>query len=237
MLTPPRRALRAEPLTRVRRSNARTTLTGLYTAAFLALGVGLVAVMSGLIVHSTASVAVAPTGVCAAARLEAAAVPVGAGTPSPWRSLRWAGSRCSGRSERLRPPGRGFGVSQVVNDAGITLAVLTVIAAWMGWVISGRVLCPIRAMSTATCSVSASNLHERLAMQGPEDDVKDLADAIDALLGRLEDAFDAQRSEAGAFTGRYFVDRRPVDPDPAASDPEAARRLWDESEAGVAAWA
>ena len=45
----------------------------------------------------------------------------------------------------------------------------------------------------------------------------------------------ADAPEAGAHTGQYFIDRRPARPAEAARDAEAARRLWAESEAAVAA--
>jgi len=63
----------------------------------------------------------------------------------------------------------------------------------LGWLVAGRVLRPLRAMTTATRRISADSLHERLAMTGPEDELKDLADTIDGLLARLEGAFAAQR--------------------------------------------
>jgi signal transduction histidine kinase len=58
---------------------------------------------------------------------------------------------------------------------------------------AGRVLRPLRAMATTTQRITERNLHERLALPGPSDEVKDLADTIDDLLGRLETAFLAQR--------------------------------------------
>jgi signal transduction histidine kinase len=52
---------------------------------------------------------------------------------------------------------------------------------------------PLRMVTTAAQRISASNLHERLAMTGPDDEIKELSDTFDGLLGRLERAFDAQR--------------------------------------------
>jgi signal transduction histidine kinase len=59
--------------------------------------------------------------------------------------------------------------------------------------VAGRVLRPLREMTDTTRRISADNLHERLAMPGPRDELKDLADTIDGLLERLEGAFAAQR--------------------------------------------
>ena len=60
----------------------------------------------------------------------------------------------------------------------------------LGWLVAGRVLRPLQVMTTTTRQISERNLHERLALPGPEDELKDLADTIDGLLTRLEAAFD-----------------------------------------------
>ncbi|MFC7242070.1 sensor histidine kinase [Catellatospora aurea] len=75
----------------------------------------------------------------------------------------------------------------------IALVVMGLVSLLLGRVISGRVLRPLRTVTAATRRISAENLHERLAVAGPEDEVKDLADTIDGLLARLEASFAAQR--------------------------------------------
>lgn len=75
----------------------------------------------------------------------------------------------------------------------IALVVMGLVSLLLGRLISGRVLRPLRTITAATRRVSAENLHERLAVTGPEDEVKDLADTIDGLLARLEASFAAQR--------------------------------------------
>jgi signal transduction histidine kinase len=77
--------------------------------------------------------------------------------------------------------------------SGIALAVIAVAAAAIGWVIAGRVLRPLRTISAAARRISASSLHERLALRGPDDELKELADTLDGLFARLEASFDAQR--------------------------------------------
>ncbi len=59
--------------------------------------------------------------------------------------------------------------------------------------IAGRVLAPLRTITAATRQISESNLHERLQIGGPPDELRQLADTIDQLLARLEASFDAQR--------------------------------------------
>jgi signal transduction histidine kinase len=82
---------------------------------------------------------------------------------------------------------------QLMVVAGIALAVIAVAAAAIGWLIAGRVLRPLRTITGAARRISASSLHERLALDGPDDELKELADTLDGLFARLEASFDAQR--------------------------------------------
>jgi signal transduction histidine kinase len=82
---------------------------------------------------------------------------------------------------------------QQLVQSGIALAIMTIVSAAVGWLVAGRVLRPLRAMTSATRRISEQNLHDRLALQGPADELKDLADTIDGLLERLEAAFESQR--------------------------------------------
>ena len=66
-------------------------------------------------------------------------------------------------------------------------------AAVLGWFAAGRVLRPVREITATARTISAGNLHERLARKGPNDEFKQLGDTLDDLLGRLEASFEAQR--------------------------------------------
>jgi signal transduction histidine kinase len=70
---------------------------------------------------------------------------------------------------------------------------MSVISIALGWLVAGRVLRPLRTMTAKTRRISEANLHERLDRRGPSDELKELGDTIDDLLGRLEAAFEAQR--------------------------------------------
>ncbi|MCP9952123.1 sensor histidine kinase [Actinomadura madurae] len=78
-------------------------------------------------------------------------------------------------------------------QAGIALAIMLVASLALGWFVAGRVLRPLRTMTTTVRHISARNVHERLALTGPRDELRDLADTVDGLLGRLEAALDAQK--------------------------------------------
>ncbi|MEA2201316.1 MAG: two-component system, OmpR family, sensor histidine kinase VanS [Solirubrobacteraceae bacterium] len=75
---------------------------------------------------------------------------------------------------------------QLLVRSGIALAIMTAVSIALGWLVAGRVLRPLRAMTATTRQNSERNLHERLALAGPRDELKDLADTVDGLLARLE---------------------------------------------------
>ncbi len=82
---------------------------------------------------------------------------------------------------------------QLIVESSIALAVMALISAALGWLVAGRVLRPLRTMTATTQQISETSLDRRLAMEGPRDELRQLADTIDGLLERLEAAFDAQR--------------------------------------------
>ena len=100
---------------------------------------------------------------------------------------------------------RVAGLGQIAVDrqqlpivSGIALAVIAAAAAAIGWLIAGRVLRPLRTITAAARRISASSLNERLALQGPDDELKELADTLDNLFARLEASFGAQRRFAAS---------------------------------------
>jgi hypothetical protein len=86
-----------------------------------------------------------------------------------------------------------FDARQLIVVSGIALAIMLVPAIVVGWLVAGRLLRPLRAMMTAARNISATNLHARLNLSGPDDELKQLADTFDDLLGRLDRSFQSQR--------------------------------------------
>ena len=84
-------------------------------------------------------------------------------------------------------------LGQLLLDFGIALGIMAVVSVVLGWIVAGRVLGRLRTITVAARTISASNLHERLALEGPSDELKELGDTFDGLLGRLEASFQAQR--------------------------------------------
>jgi signal transduction histidine kinase len=100
----------------------------------------------------------------------------------------------------LTPPGVTVVRAQQAADLSrlllitLILMALTVLAAIpLGWFAAGRMLRPLREITARARTISAGNLHERLAISGERDEFTELGDTLDALLARLETSFDAQR--------------------------------------------
>jgi signal transduction histidine kinase len=87
---------------------------------------------------------------------------------------------------------------EILIICAIALAAIAVAAASIGWIIAGRVLRPLSTITAAARRIAASSLHERLGLHGPDDELKELADTLDALFARLEASFDAQRRFAAS---------------------------------------
>jgi signal transduction histidine kinase len=82
---------------------------------------------------------------------------------------------------------------QLLIESGVALGIMALVSVALGYLVAGRVLRPLRVITTMTHDISASNLHERLALDGPDDELKELGDTVDGLLERLESSFRSQR--------------------------------------------
>ncbi len=155
-----------------RRRTVRLRLTLLYGGLFLLSGVGLLAITYGLVAGTP------PVPV-----LRVPATTTNAPTPFVQGLLLAAVTRQHAAE-----------LNQILVRSGIALTIMTVVSIALGWVMAGRVLRPLRIMTLTTQRISEENLHQRLSLPGPSDELKDLADTIDRLLARLEAAFDSQRN-------------------------------------------
>ncbi|MGC7101831.1 sensor histidine kinase [Amycolatopsis lurida] len=123
---------------------------------------------------------------------------------------------------------------QLLVGSMLALLVMAVVSLLLGRVLARRVLRPLRLITSATRRISADSLDRRLAVTGPADEVKGLADTIDELLERLEVSFTAQRRfvanashelRTPLATMRASLDVAVAKPDPAASTVKLADRL------------
>jgi signal transduction histidine kinase len=84
-------------------------------------------------------------------------------------------------------------IARLLAVSWLTLAFTAAASAPLGWFAAGRMLRPLRQMTASARSISAGNLHDRLALTGREDEFKQLGDTFDDLLARLDASFAAQR--------------------------------------------
>lgn len=183
---------------RAPRPTARLRLTVLYGTLFLLSGAGLLAVAYGLAAQATAiSVPFTVPGPNGASSGEIVQRASQSATIMPTPSS-------IGSSPQLTPAQMTRWQAQVthLHDAamhrlligsGGALSVMAVISVALGWLVAGRVLRPVRTINAAARQISASNLHERLTLDGPNDEFRELAATLDDLLGRLQASFDSQR--------------------------------------------
>jgi signal transduction histidine kinase len=75
----------------------------------------------------------------------------------------------------------------------VSLGAVGVAAGGFGWLLAGRALQPLQNVTATARRVAERSLHERIALDGPGDEIKELADTFDAMLERLDRAFDGQR--------------------------------------------
>jgi len=116
---------------------------------------------------------------------------------------------------------------QLVEQGALALGLMTLVSTGLGWLLAGRALRPVKEMTATARRLSAENLHERIALTGPKDELRELADTFDAMLERLDRAFmSQQRFVADASHElrtplaviRTEVDVALADPDASAAD-------------------
>jgi signal transduction histidine kinase len=166
---------------------ARLRLTALYGLLFLACGTVLLAVS-----YVLAEQAIAPGGKVNQTAFTQVRVPAGLITVH-----RGVQALSTGQLFDLELTlGKEITTSdlrQVLIDAPIALAIVTVVALALGWLVAGRVLRPLAVITAAARRISASSLDQRLSLRGPDDELKALGDTLDDLFARLEASFEAQR--------------------------------------------
>jgi signal transduction histidine kinase len=88
---------------------------------------------------------------------------------------------------------RDLTLSHLPQYSLITVAVVMALAAVLGWIFSGRALRPVHQITEAARTASEHNLSARVAPTGPRDELRELAETFDQMLGRLQAAFEGQQ--------------------------------------------
>jgi len=88
---------------------------------------------------------------------------------------------------------RDVTLSHLLQYSLITLAAVVALAALLGWLAAGRALRPVHRITAAARAASARDLSARVALQGPRDELHELADTFDEMLDQLQAAFEGQQ--------------------------------------------
>jgi signal transduction histidine kinase len=95
--------------------------------------------------------------------------------------------------EAVRAALRSSELHRLLIEYIAALGVMTMVSVAAGWLLAGRALRPLRDITATARRVSGENLGERIDLVGPADELKELADTFDGMLGRLDAAFASQR--------------------------------------------
>jgi signal transduction histidine kinase len=180
-----------------RRRPVRLRLTLVYSGLFLAAGAVLLAVTYGLVAQSLSSTPPsADTGPQASQYLTQAlqlCKERGLDPIALSKCEQTAEGSLNGVSKASLEDQRSRTLAHLLDYSLAALAALVFASTWLGWIVAGRVLRPVHAITAAARRASEENLGERIALAGPDDELKELADTFDAMLARLDAAFASQR--------------------------------------------
>ncbi|NDU77218.1 HAMP domain-containing protein [Actinomadura sp. DSM 109109] len=169
------------------RPTIRLRLTILYTGLFLGAGIVLLG-LTYLLVQNNLQKQADP----AQDHILTAAAPSSKDAAPPGQALtveRVQGALVRGREDYQRET-----LNALLTQGGIALALVGAAGLGSGWLLADRALRPVHKITETARRVARSHdLTERIAYEGPRDDVKELADTFDTMLGRLARAFDGQR--------------------------------------------
>jgi signal transduction histidine kinase len=176
-----------------RHLSARSRLTLLYTSLFAVCGGVLVAVTYVLVSHNLPNTKTStnPTSIdkliqqCV--RDQTAKGADGSDAKIKCSSLVSSGAKAGASAQRNAT------LNHLLLYSLLTLGGVTILAAIAGWYVAGRILRPVHQLTAAAREASEQNLSHRLALAGTRDELRELADTFDDMLGRLDRAFTSQQ--------------------------------------------
>ena len=170
--------------------SARSRLTLLYASLFALGGAALVLITYLLVantLHSTPTPRIPREVQDALARCLNAARTGGADVMQKCAAVYANGVQAGAAAQRSTT------LTHLLTYSLLSLAAATLLAAAAGWIVAGRILRPVHRLTAAARAASEQNLSHRIALQGPRDELRALADTFDTMLGRLDRAFTSQR--------------------------------------------
>ncbi|MER7787809.1 ATP-binding protein [Streptomyces sp. NPDC097640] len=176
------------------RRTVRLRLTALYGGLFLVSGAALLAVTYGLVAGAVdRPPTVLKREVTVAAPSPSAPEGTRPAEPGDRAAMDTAMAALQKDVQRTVDHQKSAMLHTLLVQSGIALGLMSLTSVLLGWVVAGRVLRPLRTITSTAQDISATSLHRRLALAGPRDELRELGDTFDALLTRLDGSFQAQR--------------------------------------------
>jgi signal transduction histidine kinase len=177
-----------------RHLSARWRLALLYTSLFALGGAALILVTYLLVAHTLNGTTTAkiPASVQQAIK-ECVAAAQAAGSDSVTKATDKCTAIYANGVQAGASAQRSTTLTHLLAYSLLSLAGLTLLAAVAGWMLAGRILAPVHRLTAAARAASEQNLSQRIALQGPRDELRELADTFDTMLERLDRAFTSQR--------------------------------------------
>jgi signal transduction histidine kinase len=170
--------------------SARSRLTLLYASLFTLGGAALVLITYVLVAHTlhpTAAPTIPPAIQQALERCLQAARTGHAGVMQKCAAVYASGVQAGAAAQRSTT------LTHLLAYSMLSLAGVTLLAAAAGWIAAGRILRPVHRLTAAARAASEQDLSQRIALQGPRDELRELADTFDTMLEQLDRAFASQR--------------------------------------------
>jgi signal transduction histidine kinase len=171
--------------------SARSRLTLLYTSLFALGGAALVLITYLLVAHSLHGTA--PSGIPKSVQTQLGKCVTAAQTRGGHGILDKCGQLYANGVQAGKAAQRSTTLSHLLIYSLLGLAGVTLLSVVAGWIIAGRILRPVHRLTAAALAASERDLSQRIALQGPRDELRELADTFDAMLERLDRAFTSQR--------------------------------------------
>jgi signal transduction histidine kinase len=189
------------------RLTVRARLTAFYGGLFLLAGTALLAITYLLLAQALNSQSFSRSAIIAVPGIAVASVDgtlpteteSGMTAPQPAEPLnltpeeRQQAEKTFELAQALQVQFRQQTLTSLLRQGALALAGVGIVGIWLGWLAARRTLRPLQEITATARRVAERNLHERIGLTGPQDELRQLADTFDDMLARLDAAFGSQR--------------------------------------------
>jgi signal transduction histidine kinase len=173
------------------RLTVRARLTLIYTGLFALCGAIIIAVSYILVAQLGATVTTQGSQTSNVAESTLKQCKIEQNSPHPDKRIL---AKCNQAFQKAgAKEQRALTLSHLLEYSLITLGAVIALAALLGWIFAGRALRPVQQITAAARAASETNLSSRVALTGPRDELRELAETFDDMLDRLQAAFEGQQ--------------------------------------------